>query len=241
MIIGVTGASGHLGRRLVPMLRRQGHAVREIGRSIKEPIDVDCLIHLAAPRELDPESVSDFQLFNKESLDLKRRYGLTIFGAGSLWQLGSGISRKLPYSLLKDWQQQNLHDCTLILYSVYSTEIREKRGFIPQLIDAIRKGERITSASSEKRDWVHVEDVAQAFLTAVSGPISGTYEVRTGNAISPAELVELFTGEQPDEFNQTVPYHLQPTYPTLPTWNAKIEIVSWVESQIQGVGSSRPN
>jgi nucleoside-diphosphate-sugar epimerase len=232
MKIGVTGASGHLGKRLVPAFRSLGLDVKEIGRHIQDPLDIELLVHLAAPRQLDQKAVSDFQRFNIKLLNLKRKYGFAICGAGSLWQLGSGVSKNLPYSHLKDWQQQELHDCTLILYSVYSDELRQTRGFIPLLVDSLRTGKRINSASSEKRDWVHVEDVIAAFAKVVSNPISGTYEIRTGRTISPAELVEFFTGTKPSEFNQTVPYQLEPTYPTLPSWQAKIEVIPWIESQI---------
>lgn len=223
MILGVTGASGHLGRHLLPLARVQGHDVRPIGRE-HPPKGLDAIVHLAAPDHRDARAVEAFAAFNAAVWAAR----VPVVSAGSWWQAAGPEARSLAYTRLK-CDQMDTFGTTVVLYSVFGHEAREGRGFIPQLMDHVQGRARLTAASRQPRDWIHADDAARALLAALGAP-RGVYAAYTGSPISPRDLVLLATGDDlPDYAESPAAW---PTYPYLrvPGWQPQIDVRDYVRT-----------
>jgi len=195
--VAVTGASGHLGRVLVPYLWERGYTVEKVGHEMPSD-EADVVMHLAAPRDWrDADAVRNFAIYNERLARYSAVNGTRVIAAGSWWQYADGDAPALPYSRMKS-DQAAMFDCTLVLFSVYGSESREGRGFIPQLLAHARGGRSLAGVSHESRDWIYATDACGAFRAALSAP-DGIYEVATGLRYSPAELARAVLGvELPD-------------------------------------------
>jgi len=223
MIVAVTGASGHLGRHLVPYLWERGHIVTPIGREWDDDLDAEAVIHLAAPDWRDEDAVRDFARFNERIARWAETTGGRVINTGSWWQYATGDARDLSYSRLKD-DQQAMFGTTLVPFSIYSDRLRDGRGFIPQLVAHVRGEKALQGASRQMRDWIHVADVCAAYRAALRAP-EGVYEVATGMQFSPMELVVSLTGTRVGEYvespNCEPRYHREP----VPGWVPRIDIL----------------
>lgn len=185
--VGVTGASGHLGSMLVPFLLERGYTVTPIGRTMPHDLDVDVVMHLAAPNWRDDAAMDDFYRFHEQVVRWREVSGGRVIQTGSWWQYaGDGHTPELYYSRIKGIQER-VFDVSLVPFSIYGTSVRAGRGFIPHLVAAVRAGRASMEASRQLRDWIHARDVCEALRACLSAP-DGIYEARTGIQYSPAEL-----------------------------------------------------
>lgn len=190
--VAVTGASGHLGRILVPYLWERGHVVAQVGREMPSP-DAEVVIHLAAPDWRDLEGIRDFAAYNEHLARFSEVNSTRVISAGSWWQYADGDAPALPYSRMKS-DQMCMFDCTVVLFSVYGDRPRDGHGFIPALLAAAARGaEGLPAASHEPRDWIYATDACGALRAALSAP-DGIYEAATGQHYSPAELARSVLG-----------------------------------------------
>jgi len=77
------------------------------------------------------------------------------------------------------WSNYGLSYTTLRLYNVYGNG--QGRGyFIPDKIEEAQRGKIDLQGSDVTKDWIYVDDVADAFVKAVSGPFVGALNIGTG-------------------------------------------------------------
>lgn len=226
-MIGVTGASGHLGSVILELLP---DAV-PIGREIPD-IPFEAVIHTAAPDYRDDAAVAAFVAFNLQLAHHLRRHPVeALVVTGSWWQHAVGSCTSLPYTLLKASQTalfpQAVH---LLPYSIYGDDARQGRGFVPQLIQAIRGESRLVALSTQLRDFIHVRDVALAHIRALDVR-DGVYAVCTGVAGSPMDLARLF-GLQAMILADIPSAHPRYLAPALPDWSPTIDVVEHIRARI---------
>ena len=225
--VGVTGASGHLGGFLVPYLWERGHIVTPIARRWDDGIDVDVLIHLAAPDHRDEDAIRDFAKFNERIARWQGYTGVPVISTGTWWQYAGAEAESLPYTAMKRDQMGMLHGSTLIPYSIYSDRIRDGRGFIPQLVAHMRGAGAVAGASRQLRDWIHVADVCAAYEAALVAP-AGIYEVATGLQFSPMELVVAMTGGTVGEYPETPNCAPRYRHEHVPGWAPRVDVLTRV-------------
>ena len=67
----------------------------------------------------------------------------------------------------------------------------DERRLIPSLIEALKREESFPSTAGEQvRDYLHVEDVARAFVTLLEKKAEGTYNISSGKPITIRSLLE---------------------------------------------------
>lgn len=231
--VAVTGASGHLGRVLVPYLWERGKVVAPVGRDLPPDLDADVLIHCAAPDWRDEDAIRDFARFNEAVARWAEVTGGRVVNIGSWWQYAKGDADRLSYSHLKD-DQQAMFPLTVVPFSIYGTTAREGRGFIPQLLAHCRGAGTVAAASREPRDWLHVRDLCDALRASLRAP-DGTYEAATGVQYSAAELLRAMTGQTvpdwPDVPSCTPAYR----YPRVPGWAPKVNVLTHLARSVGAV------
>lgn len=217
-MIGVTGATGHLGQALLDLLPE----AYPIGYTMPD-IPLTGLIHAAAPNYRDNNAVVKFHDFNILLHDyLSKARVRRIVVVGSWWQHARGSCRDLLYTKMKDHQRRMFTGTHVLPYSIYGDEARPGRGFIPQLVNSINTGEPLIGLSHELRDFIHVTDVARACIVALDAP-RGTYIAATGEPISPRDLAARFGITAPDyaEWPSATPEYLAPQ---VPAWQPLVSL-----------------
>lgn len=226
-MIGITGATGHLGSVITSMLPD----AHPIGRTIP-PRRFDAIIHTAAPNYRNDDDVMRFRAFNRALLDHIREYPPdALIITGSWWQHATGSCQDLTYTMLKNEQQALFPNAVhLIPFSIYGDEPRPGRGFIPQLIRTITTGQPLAGLSNQLRDFIHVTDVARAHIQALEHD-QGIYNIATQRTITPADLAALFNihGPELDEYPHAYPRYI--TEP-LPGWTPAINVIEHINTRI---------
>ena len=230
MRIAVTGATGHLGRRMVNAVVRDGHTVIPIGHTWDDHLDADVLLHLAAPDYRDEDAVRGFSLLNERIEAWSHICGSPVINTGTWWQYAGAEAKALAYTRMKA-DQQAMFATTLILFSVYGDTARTGRGFIPQLLDHCRGDSTLTGASRQPRDWIHVDDVVAAYMAAL-GAGAGVYEVNTRIAWSPAELVALMTEETLPDYAEHPSCTPDYRYPWVPGWKPTTRVTTFLRATV---------
>jgi nucleoside-diphosphate-sugar epimerase len=227
-MIGVTGATGHLGSVILDMLPD----AEPIGRTIPDR-PFEAIIHTAAPDYRDDDAVITFRDFNlalEQHLDRHPPDALIV--TGSWWQHGIGSCRDVLYTRLKDEQVRMFPQAAhLIPYSIYGDDPRPGRGFIPQLIRAVNGDMTLTGLSDQPRDFIHVTDVALAHIRALDVP-AGMYAVGSGIVISPRDLAAIFGilgPPLPDEYPVAYPRYPRPW---LPDWDLTVDVFEHIRDSI---------
>lgn len=232
-VVAVTGASGHLGRVLVPYLWERGHIVAPVGREIAPDLDADVLIHCAAPDYRDLEAVRAFAPFNEAVARWAEVTGGRVINVGSWWQYAAGDAPHLRYSQMKA-DQARMFPVTVVPFSVYATSAREGRGFIPQLLAHVRGSGTVSAASREPRDWIHARDVCDALRAALRAP-DGIYEASTGSHYSAAELLRAMTGETVPAWIDVPSCSPVHRHPQVPGWAPRIDVLGYLSRALGAV------
>lgn len=232
MRVAVTGASGHLGRILVPYLQSHGHKVQPIGRELGKPA-CDVLIHLAAPKHRDVPSIREFAKFNADVDEWAFHTGTRVVGCGSWWQYAGGEASTRDYAAMKRMQQSWLSSFgpTLIPFSIFGDEVRDGQGFIPQLVAAKTGGPPLKGVSRQRRSWVHALDVARAFEQSLTYPVRGAFELAADHEMSPSAIAAAFdltAADYPDDPSAVIAHG----HPRLPGWAPTIDVLDHVRSLI---------
>lgn len=226
-MIGITGATGHLGSVLAGMLP---DAV-PIGRIMPE-YPVDALIHCAAPDYRNDTAVTGFMDYIEAlRLYVQRNEISNVIVVGSWWQHSEGNAGTLRYTQMKDQQTRLFGNNTHVIpYSIYGNEARPGRGFIPQLIQTINGGPALKGLSTEPRDFIHVTDVAQACIAALTAP-RGTYLAATRIPRSPRQIATQYRVTAPDyvEHPSAVPTY---KFPDVPGWKPQINVHDHIRASV---------
>lgn len=226
-MIGVTGASGHLGSWVVEMLPD----AEPIGREIPDR-KFDAIIHTAAPNFRDDNAVIEFRDYNRALEDYLRRYPPDVLViTGSWWQHAEGSCRDLLYTHLKDEQVRIFPEAVHVLpYSIYGEEARSGRGFVPQLILAALGKITLAGLSDKPRDFIHVLDVALAHIRALDAP-RGMYTAATRRLITPRDLAGLYgvSAGPLDEYPEADPKYL---VPQVPGWEPTVDVFRHISERI---------
>jgi hypothetical protein len=223
-MIGVTGATGHLGQAILEILPD----CHPIGRNMPEE-PLTGLIHAAAPDYRDEESVVRFHEFNLQLHEYLTRTRLRrVVIVGSWWQHAEGNCQDLLYTQMKDHQQRLFTGTHVLPYSIYGDEPRPGRGFIPQLIEAIRGNIELQGLSDQPRDFIHVTDVARACIIALDSP-RGTYIAGTGTSTSPKEIAARYgiTAPPLTEYPTAIPAHLARP---VPAWQPLVDLYQHINT-----------
>lgn len=231
--VAVTGASGHLGRVLVPYLWERGHIVAPVGREITPDLDADVLIHCAAPDYKDTDAVRAFAPFNEAVARWAEVTGGRVINVGSWWQYAAGDAPHLRYSQMKA-DQSRMFPVTVVPFSVYGSTAREGRGFIPQLLAHVRGSQAVAAASREPRDWLHTLDMCDALRAALRAP-DGIYEAATRTHYSAAELLRAMTGETVPEWIDVPSCSPVHRHPTVPGWAPRIDVLGYLSRTLGAV------
>lgn len=184
MTVAITGASGALGQSL---LRRFPDAIPVGHHMTDEPVDV--LIHAACPDWRDERDVDDFGRFNLAVLQYVRRHRPTVMvNVGSWWQIAEGECRRLPYTRMKDYQQDIFPDARhVIAFSIYGPV----KGFALEVVRHVTGERRMTSVGTPWRDFIHADDVAEAIATATTLP-PGVYSACSGEPVTVSSVARSF-------------------------------------------------
>lgn len=233
MRVAVTGATGHLGRVLVPYLASHGHAVTVVGRELGSPA-CDVLVHLAAPNHRDASAVNRFLRYVADIDQWASMTHTRVVSCGSWWQYAGGEASTRDYARMKATQQSWLGSFgpVLIPFSIYGDETRDGRGFIPQLVAARTGGPPLTEASRQRRSWVHVVDVARAFEQALAYPKRGAFELAGDRELSPSALA-LACGLSLPEYQDDPSALIEHRHPRLPGWHPTVDVLDHVRSLIR--------
>lgn len=230
-MIGVTGATGHLGRRIVDLLPDAVPIHRDLPQR-----RLDAIIHTAAPDYRNTIDVLRFRRFNE---DLEHWVEFhrpdMIVSVGSWWEFATGTCEGLAYTKMKQAQARLFPTAAHVIpYSIYGDESRPGRGFIPHLVNAINGKANILGLSSEFRDFIHVTDVALACIAALYAD-PGTYAAATWEPISPANLAGEYNLTAPDyeEFPTAEPHY---KHAPVPYWRHTIDLREHIDAHLYSSG-----
>jgi hypothetical protein len=230
-MIGITGSTGHLGQAILNL------------NSDIEPLDrelptrpIQTLIHTAAPNWKDDTAVHLFDEYNKEIIRYITMNKIqTVINVGSWWQYARGNCQDLPYTALKHRQQAILSNLgvnliTIIPFSIYGDHPRPGRGFIPQLVQAIKNKAPLQGLSNQPRDFIHVNDVATACIHATTQK-KGIYVAGTRHSSSPKEIAKRYGIEAPEylEHPTATPRYF---YFWLPGWKPRVSLHKHIKNAL---------
>lgn len=207
------------------------------GREIPD-VAVDILIHAAAPKYSDNEAVKDFRRYNTALAEYVRdRRPQMVINVSTWWLYAHGEARNIPYTVMKRDQMTMFPQATHIIpYSIYGEEPITGRGFIPHLVEHLRGGQRIRGLSGQRRDFIHVTDVARAIRAATLAP-RGHYTARTGIMVTPEALAGEYgvrAGEWP-EWPSADPRY---PFPPVPEWAPRVDMRAHIGERITRRGGA---
>jgi nucleoside-diphosphate-sugar epimerase len=233
MRVAITGATGHLGHAMVGYLSRLNVDVFLVGHRISDLMRADVVFHLAAPDHRDHDAIAAFTSFNEDLRTWSDKHSVPVINTATWWQHAGEQAQALDYTRLKAAQQQLFSDhTTLTLYSVYGESARSARGFIPQLIGHLTGSHKVTAASIEQRDWIHMQDVCRAFLAAQHAPV-GVFDVATYLKLSPMALAMIFTDEPMATWPDEPSAHCYYPNSRLPGWRAEIAVTQYIAEALR--------
>lgn len=189
----VTGHRGSIGRRLNERLIRDGHTV--FGVDLKDGVDcadisnlnsfcgVEVIFHLAAhlspPKKNTMDSCDGILSFAKrEKSKIVYASSAAVYNPQTMYGVHKLYGEGLFMTELKN-------TAALRLFNVYG-------GNGIGLIDKIQKKEhiRVNGSGMQRRDYVHVNDVVDAFIAAINW--EGTVDIGTGISYSVNQVLEMF-------------------------------------------------
>lgn len=179
--------------------------------------DLDGIVHLAAVTSVlksmeDPAGTYQGNVaVTQELLELARLRGVELFVMASTNAVvgdvgGTTITEDIPLRPLTPYGASkaaaemllsgyagsyDMTTCALRLTNVYGPGMGHKDSFVPRLMRAARSGEgvRVYGDGSQRRDFVHVDDVVQGLLAAWETRHIGPVIIGSGQSVSVLELI----------------------------------------------------
>jgi len=188
----VTGSDGFLGRHIVEALENNGHHVDRFdikdGNDCTKRFDakaVDVIIHLAGVIGIQDSFDNPEKFFINNTLStalLDRDKRIILASTSEIY------GKYSPYMMSKLLAEKCLPDnsVSLRIFNPFGTGQNPKQ-LIPTLI---RGNATIYNNGDTIRNFIHVSDVAQAFVKAVESDNTGVYDVCADDTISVREIIE---------------------------------------------------
>lgn len=188
----VTGSEGFLGRHIVEALENSGHQVERFditdGNDCTKRFNaksVDVIIHLAGVIGIQDSFDNPEKFFINNTLStalLDRDKRIILASTAELY------GKYSPYMMSKKLAEQCLPENSVAfrITNPFGTGQNPKQ-LIPTLI---RGGATINNNGETIRNFIHVDDVAQAFVKAVENEVTGIYDLCADEPISVREIVE---------------------------------------------------
>ncbi len=237
----VTGATGFIGRGVLPLLQERGYEVHALGRSAADGSDITShALDLLAPERVQAvvAAIGASHLLHlawyakpglywtspcnlnwvAASLNLMRCFveagGRRAVVAGTcaeyewgesrLYETRSRCAPKTLYGAAKDGLRQVLEaysqhaDFSFAwgrIFYLYGPAEKSNR-LVSDAIRQLLAGERFpTSAGYQKRDFLHVADVAEAFVALLGSDVRGVVNIGSGQAVPVRTILELIATE----------------------------------------------
>ncbi len=217
MNIGITGASGFLGRHLIKELKRQEFTFSVFDRkehslfnaaSLKNFVsNSDIIVHLAGVnKDGDLEDMLKVNILGtKTLLDAIIAYNKNIkfIFASSLGIYQEhdifGLSKKIVEELISEYAEKHKFKSVILRYSnIYGLGARPfKNSALTTFVHLVKKGEPITlyGDGTQERDYLYVDDAISALVESFrcNSEKTETYDVCSGSKISINELLIIIT------------------------------------------------
>lgn len=233
MRVAITGATGHLGQAMVQYLSRLNISLYLVGHSVPDYMEADVVFHLAAPDHRDEQACATFTYFNEDLITWADKHQVPVINTASWWQHAGADAELLFYTRTKQAQQEMFAGhTTLTLYSIYGDRLRGHRGFVPQLLEHLAGRKRLKAASVEPRDFIHVDDICEAYLAAINAPVA-VYDVATYLALSPMKLAQVFTDDFIDIWKDEPSALCHYPNKRLPDWRAEIAVTQYIAAALR--------
>lgn len=239
----ITGSKGYIGSRLKDRLQsiKELKYIQEcdlkMGRDVmtyQPDGDIDVIYHLAAqsgvPESMD-DPVNDARqniLATMQMINLANLAGAKLIFTTS----GAAVEPESPYGLSKKTCEEYIKmlcdDYVIVrLSSVYGNK---PKGVVDNFLRADEC--IIFGDGSAERDFVHVDDIVGALVLAQEWK-KGTYDLGSGYGTTIAEIAKatkkkIVRYTPRDGEKQSVVLSN-----TTPNWEPKINVISWIESQIK--------
>jgi nucleoside-diphosphate-sugar epimerase len=233
MRIAITGVTGHLGQAMVRYLSTRNVDLYLVGHSVPDYMRADVVFHLAAPNQRDEQACVTFTYFNEDLVTWADKHSVPVINTATWWQHAGFEAELLFYTRTKDAQQVMFSGhTTLTLFSIYGDSLRSNRGFVPQLIEHLAGRGTVAAASTEPRDWVHVDDVCRAYMAAIDAPVD-VYDVATYLPISPMRLAQAFTDEHIDVWPDDPSALCHYPNKRLTGWRSEIAVTQYIAQALR--------
>lgn len=196
MRVAVAGASGFIGSAALSALRAAGHAVVAFARDESAPAPCDLLVWAAGRREASLDANRAVHV--AAAVDAARRLGVS-----RAVYLSSGEcygDARVPYRedddvrATTDYARAKLDGERAVADVVATTVLRlgvvygpgqQPHMMIPQLVAALRAGRVFPmTPGTQTRDFVYVDDVAEAIVAAVAAPPMSVVNVASGEEVA---------------------------------------------------------
>lgn len=207
------------------------------------PIDPDLLIHLAWYTEPGKylESPQNNECL-EASLRLLRKVSCRVVMAGTCFEQdtrlgvlyeGSPTRPMSLYARCKDALRQEVEkrpNSVWMRFFYQYGPFEDPRRLIPTIIRGVLKGEPVKlTPGAQRRDFLHVEDVASAAASAAESDLTGTIQIGSGLAFSQKEIATKIAemGGRPDllEFGAVPYFDGEPML--IQAFNQRLRLTGW--------------
>jgi nucleoside-diphosphate-sugar epimerase len=191
MRIAVAGATGLIGAATVRALRARGHDVREVGRELPRE-SADALVWAAGRRELDVDQNRTTHVEAPLALvrALSPARAIYLSSAECYGDVPVPYREDGPVMATSAYARAKLEGEAALSRALPTTSLRvgvvygpgqRPHMMIPQLVSSLRAGQSMPlTLGTQTRDFVFVDDVAEAIAHALVAPVTPVVNIGTG-------------------------------------------------------------
>jgi nucleoside-diphosphate-sugar epimerase len=203
----VTGAGGFVGARLVPRLRQRGCDVWPLARGGALPDHADLVVHLAWHSTTGDYQSSarnwDDLLGSLRLVESARDWGARFVGVGTCLEYrpadhplpeDAPLAASTPYAAAKSalafaLRASGLSHAWVRPFYLYGPGEHPSR-LVPAVARALLGGRPVETTSGEqRRDYLHVDDLADAIALVALGEVEGPVNVGSGVGVPVRDLI----------------------------------------------------
>lgn len=208
--VGLTGSSGRIGARVlaqetpfIKFLRFPSFAkasLPEIANYISEAKreGIDSVLHLAWSASSTPgylSSTDNFGALTKTIflLDECQRLGLTVYavGSGADDRLSDGNWYVTSKYILKAFVSERIRQGSVIWLRPFNVfDGLTWPGYLQKIPNEV-----LDIQDNRKRDFIHIDDVAEAIVLSIVSSLKGSIDIGTGELREPSLLVKAYGGK----------------------------------------------
>lgn len=199
MKIIVTGSSGFIGKEVARKLKEKGHQVIEYdlktGQDVLKPDypEADAIAHLAGLIEVNESFSKPYEYITTNATGtalLPRDKRVVLASSAAVYGDDS------PYKLSKQMAETALgeNSVALRIFNPFgeTENHRPETHIIPILLEG---GATVYQNGLMRRSFIHVKDVARAFVYALEGDFTGAYDICADYSLSIREVAELLNAQ----------------------------------------------